>query len=387
MTIRSQHRRWLAEYGLTLGALIGLALLLHLRMLTYRDPPVDFYAMKPGEIFVVHGLTRRQEGSVKLGFADAFQPPQIGLYGNHIIAGFGADAFGRAEDAEFFFNYSFANLSLPEIHRYLRHVEKLGHLPRKLILVQITPPNADNGRFIINWGNELPPDVMLSDPPEGGSIPSGLQLAALSWEIVENWLHEVFNYNTFISGLIQGGDKGRVVGASVCQGASSAWLDRLPSVIRSAVGGTAGPGFYCRPAAWVGALRRDGSGGSLEVEVAPNRAGPPLVANENPLNDSDRGLNASDETEIARHLHAIDAVGRRHGLQVVFIVPPVYETNRDDSVVNRIFNRALALAPDIEVIDSRALHSDPSLFSTPIHPAPRFGHVVVDELRRRGFLD
>src|SRR5262245_24902257 len=41
---------------------------------------------------------------------------------------------------------------------------------------------------------------------------------------------------------------------------------------------------------------------------------------------------------------AIDAVGRRHGVKVVFLVPPVHETDRRDSVVNRIFDRALALA-------------------------------------------
>src|SRR5215510_4081407 len=41
---------------------------------------------------------------------------------------------------------------------------------------------------------------------------------------------------------------------------------------------------------------------------------------------------------------AIDAVGSRHGVKGVFLVPPVHEPDRRDSVVNRIFDRALALA-------------------------------------------
>src|SRR5262249_54084476 len=154
------------------------------------------------------------------------------LYGNHIFEAFGAEAFGRPEQPGYFFNYSFANLSLPEIHRYLRHVEKLGHLPTKLILVQITPPNADNGQFVINWGNELPPDVLLSDLQRKSFARTALQLAIIGWEILNNWLHEILNYNTFILGLIQGNDKDRLVGPELCQGLSLNWHPHLPVALR-----------------------------------------------------------------------------------------------------------------------------------------------------------
>jgi len=139
------QRHWLLVFGATLAILIGVAIWLSLRIPSFLDPAFNFYAMKPNDIFNVYGLTRRQEGSVKLGFAEAYPAPEIGLYGNHIAAFFGADAFGRPQDAEYFFNYFYANLSLPEIHRYLQRVEQAGHLPKKLILIQITPPNADTG--------------------------------------------------------------------------------------------------------------------------------------------------------------------------------------------------------------------------------------------------
>ena len=86
-------------------------------------------------------------------------------------------------------------------------------------------------------------------------------------------------------------------------------------------------------------------------------------------------------------MRAIDAIGARHGIQVVFIVLPVYEADRHDSVVNRIFDRALALAPDAIVIDHRSMRSDPSLFGVPIHASPRYYRLLVEELRRRGFLE
>lgn len=231
MIVESSQRRWIAVYGATLGVLVVLTWLLSLRMPSYRHPAIDFYAINPGTIFNVQGLTRRQEGSLKLGFAEAYPAPEIGAYGNHIIAHLGADAFGRPEDAAYFFNYSYANLSLPEIHRLLGHVERLGHLPRKLILIQITPPNADNGRFIIDRGDELPPDLLLSDLRREGLASNVRQLAAVNWELINGWLHGILNYNTLILGLIQGHSyKDRIVGPSICKDSPSQ-LSRLPSIV------------------------------------------------------------------------------------------------------------------------------------------------------------
>ena len=83
-----------------------------------------------------------------------------------------------------------------------------------------------------------------------------------------------------------------------------------------------------------------------------------VVQNEDPLRESDRGLRAGDEHEIARQIRAIEAIGARHGIKVVFIVPPVYETDRHDSVVNQIFNRALTLVLISPIIDHRGMHSN-----------------------------
>lgn len=378
------QRRWLYSFLLWLGILVGMAAWSNSRLGSFRDPAIDFYAMKPGELFSVDGLTRRQEGSVKLGFAEQYDSPQVGLYGNHIFRYFGGDAFGRSDEQQYFFNYWFANLALPEIYRYLRHIEELGRLPGKLILVQVTSPNIDNGLFIINFGYELPPDLLLIGADADDLPERTLRAGSMIWQVVENWLHELFNYNTFISGLLQDGHLSRVVDPKNCttrdlSGSVPDLMRRMPLTIQDMFSRSAG-NYYCEPRRWAGAFRPDGS---IDAEPSNGR----LIQNKDQLKDSQRGLRAGDERMIARQMLAIDAVGRRHGIKVVFVVPPAYESNRDDSIVNQVFNRGLALAPNLSVIDNRDMHNDPSLFIDYEHPSPKYFRVLVEQLRQRRFID
>jgi hypothetical protein len=112
----------------------------------------------------------------------------------------------------------------------------------------------------------------------------------------------------------------------------------------------------------------------------------PLVQNENSLKEADRALRAGDEQKFAHEMQAIDSIGRRQGVKVVFIVPPVYEADRHDSVVNRILDRALALAPDVAVVDHRDMRGDPSLFEGGIQASPQYYRILAEELRHRGFV-
>ena len=109
--------------------------------------------------------------------------------------------------------------------------------------------------------------------------------------------------------------------------------------------------------------------------------------NEDPLGNTERGLRAGDEREIARQMRAINMIGARHDIKVVFIVPPVYETDRHESMVNQIFGGALAHVPRSPVIDHRGMHSNPAHFKSGVHPSPLYYRIVVDELRRRGFIE
>jgi hypothetical protein len=194
----------------------------------------------------------------------------------------------------------------------------------------------------------------------------------------------VFSYNTAILSLVQGGRDHRIVGPAACTDAAPAWLLRLPAAVRSVVGPRVGRPFYCLPHYWWLGYRRDGS--NTAPDAREGGGARRLVQNENPLKDSERALNAGDERKIARYLRAIDAIGRRNGVKVAFLVPPVYETDRRDSVVNQVFDRALALVPEIAILDHRDLGGDATLFADYNHPSAKYYRLVVQQLRRRGLL-
>jgi len=328
--------------------------------------------MRVGDLFNVYGLTRRQEGSVKLGFAETLAAPEIGAFGNHIIQYFGGDAFYN-DDPNYFFNYWYENLSLPEIYSYLRHLEQRRRLPRKLLIVQITAPNADNGNFILNWGNELPLDVVLHSY-DGRASFDVFRIADYIKQVVDNYLHETFNYNTVASALFQGGYRNRVLPRGSCQPDVPLWMSPFPYGIRSL--------FDSCGALWA-AYKRDGS----ITESNPGQTREAPVKDEDPLGSSDRGLKPGDAFEIARYLSVINDIGQRNGVKVVFIVPPVYESDRRDSIVNQIFNRSLKLVPsNITILDHRDLGSDPSLFQSTRHPSLKYYRMVATELARLGFI-
>jgi hypothetical protein len=128
----------------------------------------------------------------------------------------------------------------------------LGHLPKRLALVQITTPNNDNGLYIVNWGNELPPDVVLESlvRHRAGNL---IQTLGVAWQVLRNEMHDVLSYNTALLSLVQGGRNDRVISRALCQGDTPRWLQRLPSGLRGIVGPYAGRSFYCMPHnSWLG---------------------------------------------------------------------------------------------------------------------------------------
>ncbi len=368
------HRHWIWYFAATIVALACVAFFAALRLPGLREPALNFYALAPDAYVDTSGLTRRQSGSLKLGFAESYPAPLVGAYGNHIINFFGADAFGAYDRPGVFFNYSYANLSLPETLRFLRHLELRDRLPSKLIIVAITPPHADNGRFIIDHGNELPADVLLDSAWQSGDL---AEISDALWQSVEFRLHEVFNYNTLVLGLLRDVKEARITGPFACrQGRTSAqpgWTAALPAPLRKILQPSPDP---CDRASWEWTLRRDGA------TNLPNEA--TIVRDEDGVGAADRGLRAGDEVKIVRLLRAIDAVGRRRGARVVFLVPPVYESDRSGSVVNQVFSRAMHMAPDLTIIDDRGLRNDRALFVDYRHANGAYFRQLAQRLAQRG---
>ena len=107
---------------------------------------------------------------------------------------------------------------------------------------------------------------------------------------------------------------------------------------------------FCLRRLWDAAYQRDGSTVLKEGRrrdcrraIIPRRLFRTKTRSVNPIGDCAQATSA----KLLTQMRAIEAIGARHGIKVVFIVPPVYETDRHDSVVNQIFNRALTLVPDI----------------------------------------
>jgi len=78
------------------------------------------------------------------------------------------------------------------------------------------------------------------------------------------------------------------------------------------------------------------------------------IINKNPLIREKSELSYGDGRLIAQYIKGIYNIGVSKGKKVVFTIPPVYETDRKDSIPNIIISSALDVLPDeIEVVGHR----------------------------------
>lgn len=378
---------YLARFLAIVLAFCAIAIWANLRLSTFRESPLDFHKLSERDLVIVHGLTRRQEGGLKLGFAETFDPPEVGLFGNHSFQYFGASAFGRPFDSRYFFNYWFANLSLPEVRDYLLHLEDKRKLPKKLILVQITTPNNDNGGVIVDLNYELPPDLLLEGALRADApIEKVRSFVGAIWNLLEGALHQIFGYQTFILGLRGSTMDGRVLDITHCQaseiGKDLSLIERLmllmPATLRE-LASAVDARYYCNREFWRSAFQRDGSHNANFNQRNP-------IKNASNLSDKTRRLVFGDETRIARYMREIAAIGRRNDVATAFVVPPVYEDIRP-SIVDEIFDGAMQLVPDLNVLDHRSLRGDPVFFMRFDHPSPEYFRVLAVDLQSRGLVE
>ena len=328
------------------------------RQANYLDIPFNFYSMKEDQRLSLMELDRKQKGSIKFGFLETSKPPLVGLFGNHQFQHFSRDAFGPDTPPGYFFNFWYANLGLPEIMHLLDHLAHIDKLP-ELVLVQITTPDNDNGRHIIDWGGELPdryvnPSLLWNRGPR----------AFTDWLLVDFLLGRIntdIDVNKLRSALSQlGGPRGK-----------TALLQRLvsPSLCTEPSNNP-----YCSEP---NGYRDDGS---FSVQADH----PPLVLNGD-LEQRSPVLRPGDENEIARLLESIDRLVEAAGSRAIFIVPPVYETQRG-LMADKIFDKALKMAQHITVVDDRGLRDDPNLFVIYDHPSPEYFRLLVQKLQTQNLL-
>ena len=348
------------------------------RIPDYRSDPIDFFALGDEDRVLLTGLTRDQIGALKISFAERLDPPDIGLFGNHQIQYWNANSFGEINQDMRVFNYGFANLALPDLLDYLLYLETLDKLPTRLIVAHITTPNNDNGGYIVERSKELPTDIQFADLA-ADTRPSGLEALWTRAAAAILWVDKTFDYATVLTGLFHSRARDRIVSLDACGGERQPqWVDRLPGMLVRMIGAVTGRAVACDPAQYSNALMADGAMDATNLQRAP-------IIDVNPLEAGLARIVLGDEREIAGYMRAIDAVGDRNGVPVIFLIPPVFESERF-STVDVVFQMALDLAPGLAVIDHRHSHIEPGNFVNYDHPAPSYFRLVAAEIAGRAFM-
>jgi hypothetical protein len=389
-------KSYLLVFCVTLFFSLGIILAVTSRVDGLAARPVSFYDMTENEAVVTADLTRRQAAALKLRFLESAEPPRIGVFANHMFQFFRYDeAKGSRRE---FFNYWYANLSLPELRDVLRYAEKIGRLPKETIVVQITTPNNDNGMYILGYRGELPFELMAVT--DTSSFTDSLEKIQEIWSGILAEAYYRLSYSSFLAGIAsfrRDDFADRIVNEPECAGRSIAdatppggigLMRFLPVTVRLMLLSTAERSTYnravfCNRERLKNAIKPDGSTEAAYI-------GGELVRNENPLgaigrNINQRVLQAGDEDDIERVMRDIDAIGKRNNRRVAFVVPPVYETERP-SPVDTVLTRALQRVTDLSVLDHRHLRDDPSLFVHYDHPSSAYFRILVRDMVRAGWL-
>jgi hypothetical protein len=418
MDLRSKYR--VSVFLLTVAACFGSLLLLSKVTQDFRRDPIDFAAFEEQTIVSMGPmLSRRQRSSVKLGYAERSSPPETGVFGNHQIQYFSArSAFEQPRPGQFF-NYWYANLSLPEVRDYLAFLASIDRLPSRTVIIHITTPNNDNGQVIIDYGRlrALPADVEFFFEKQQRSAFDAEWLFDLAAEIEFDIGYRV-DWKTVISNLVTliYGDRRYVVfDRRTCADIRAARQAARPTLESGSLAGgfleragAMSQSFFFKVLSWattvdlvaaycrgetVSDIRFDGFEGfrldgfegyrfdGSSFGVRDNA----LRKNENPLVPSRSALKPGDEHLIATYMRQVIGIVERAGRVPVFLITPVFESERW-SAADQIFSRALALVPEANVIDHRKQFREARYFHSYDHPNEAYFREVAVEMRSRGYL-
>lgn len=409
----ANSRIYLWKYFAVVAVLVGLCVAAYRSPPSYRSEPIDFSALGERGYIVTRSLNRLQREEIKLGFVERAAPPAVGLFGNHQVSFAAARNFGDGRPGHFF-NYFYANMGLPEMYDYLSYLADKDRLPTELLIAQITTPNNDRGLHILTYAYELPSDLLhyatqaselspwlgygdaartrrvkvrenvvdhwINQFPllAGASnrLPTPLQHAFLtgeSWiQDVTHVAHQSLNYATVVSALsrlVGLARENRIVEREACLKGDA-----------NPLAGLLGNAALCTKADLHMAFRADGS-----YDVAYFRS-KPLRQNEEAVEVESKWLRSGDEKAIAGFMEKIHQLVTTRGRKMVFLIPPVYETEREGGP-DRIVTRALALVPHIPVVDDRRAVREAQYFVNYDHPSPAYYDRLAGVLRARGLLD
>lgn len=389
-----QALRRIAIFALTTAALWTAILGASWRPGAPRAGYVDFNRLAESEVVVTTGLTRRERAALGLEFLEHGRPPKVAMFGNHMFQYFSRSAFGEVPD-DYYLNLYYGNLSLTELFALLRYLEEKGRLPRETIVLQVTPPNNDNGLHLLGFAGELPlPLIRYVLDAEWREGPYGLirlwSTLSEAFSGLVGSLYYQLSYSTFFESLRPEARwtlNERIFDIRSCESTAlsgaptPSWHRFAPGLLKQLLENIqSGPTAQvrCEAVHLANAIRRDGSA----IAKYDRKS---LILNENPLDPREadasyRKVQGGDEEEIALYLRRIAAVAARNRIQIAFVIPPVYETEREGPG-DRALSGALALAPELTVLDHRKLRGRKEFFVTYDHPSGAYFEMLVAELR------
>ena len=384
--------RYLVSYLAVVALLLGGAYWVTDRLVYFRTQPLDFYKLPDNAVIVTAGLTRKQAASLKLGFIENFEPPRVGMYGNHMFTHLSEEVF-QSPEPRYFFNYWYGNLALPELRDFVAFVAAIGKLPTDTIILQITTPNNDNGLNILGYRGELLP--VISRYGRIISLQDGIEKFE---QFLDSWFAVMYyslSYSSVVYSILSSDAdniRSRIVTPDECvvvrKGTPKVspdlpgLLNFLPTnvkrVLSRASRELAEEGTrYCDRNLLRTGFRKDGS-------TDPRFVDRPLIQNYNDLSTQDRDVNErrlsfGDEDLVASYMREIARIANENGRKLVFVIPPVYETARN-SPANEILSAALRLVPELIVMDHRKQGNNREFFVTYDHPSPKYFEMMVSQM-------
>lgn len=359
------------------GCFLAVAMILMAGAPDYRRHEIDMSTMSDTQLILETGLNRADVAAIKLGHVERSSPYDVLLLGNHQFKYFGESAFGEGSVRPRFFNLWYANLSISELADLAEFLADQGKLPRRLLLLQITSPNNDNGMYIVGSNGELLPDIReFAGEMADRSV---FEQVRDEFSNVVDRVKRMVDYATLVHSVLGRTQLDRLIDTVDCNPNELVGQRDTHGIGTLMSGLLGGDGVdQCNPATWINAFGRDGA--RLDKYVV---ADPTLDAN--PLDPQGAYLSVADIPELTADMRRIHVAADRAGATAVFIVPPVYESDRQ-STVDQVLDLVLENTPELNVIDHRFMRHPPTLFVTYDHPSSEYFHALTKDLVARGFL-
>ena len=340
----------------------------------FRKEFINFDLLNENQRIILNGLSREQIGQIKISYLENGKIPDIGIFGNHQIQYWHEKSFKKANYDGKVFNFWFANLSITDFVYYLNWLEKRKLLPKKKIIIQMTTPNNDNGNFIVGSSKELPLYILKNKENIGSNVISKiLEKFYLYPQVFYTWLKKTFDYTTLLIGLLSNDENRRILNISDCKNnqSNNNISKYIPSLITKNLSFFANNKF-CKKEDFKGTMLKDGS---IDDTGYDNVA----KLNQNSLDNSELFLNKADSKILKKELATIIQLAERNALEIVILIPPVYEVERY-SIANQIVDDAIKDIPKKFIIDHRRLYLSRDFFINYDHPNEKYFNKISKDI-------